>query len=73
MSTHNCFFAKSNSKKLLKNLFLTKNVHWKNGPSLILKKLDFFREIHNIVTPSIMEIDKIFIEMFLFHKVGRVM
>ncbi len=27
-------------------------------------KLDFFREIHNSVAPSIMEIDKIFTEMF---------
>ncbi len=34
-----------------------------NDPSLILKKLDFFGEIHNSVVPSIMEIDKIFTEM----------
>ncbi len=33
---------------------------------LILKKLDFFREIHNSVAPSVIEKDKIFTEMFLF-------
>ncbi len=34
--------------------------------SPILKKLDFFREIQNSISPLIMEIDKIFIELFLF-------
>ncbi len=51
---------------LLRNLFLTKNAQWKNGPPPILKKLDLFREIQNSVVPSIMKIDKIFTEMFLF-------
>ncbi len=43
---------------ITKNLFLTKN-----GPSLIWKKLDFFREIQNSVAPLIMEINKIFTEL----------
>ncbi len=36
----------------------------------MFKKLDFLREIHNSVAPLIMEIDKIFTEMFLFLQVG---
>ncbi len=42
-------FAKSKAGVLLKNLFLTKNVQWKNGPSSVLKKLDFFKEIQNFI------------------------
>ncbi len=49
-----------------RNLLLTKNAQWKNYPSPILKKFDFSREIQNFVTPSIMEIDKISNEIFLF-------
>ncbi len=58
--------TKPNGGILLRNLFLTKTAQWKTGPSLILKKLNFFIEIHSAVTPSIMEIDKILTEMFLF-------
>ncbi len=58
---------KSNDELLFKNSFLTKNALWKNGQPSILKKLDFFRVIQNSVAPLIMEIDKIFLELFLFH------
>ncbi len=46
--------------------FLQKMLDGKSGPSPILKKLDFLREIQNSVAPSIMDIDKIVTEMFLF-------
>ncbi len=56
--------TESNGGILFRNLLLSKNTQWKNGKSLMLKKLDFFREIHNSVAPSIMEIDKIFTDMW---------
>ncbi len=46
--------------------FFQKMLYGKNDPPQILKKLDFFREIQNSVVPLIMEIDKIFTELFLF-------
>ncbi len=46
--------------------FLQKNALWKNGPSAISKKLDFFREIQNSVATLIMATDKILTELFLF-------
>ncbi len=57
--------AKSNDGILFRNLFITKKF-MENGPSPIMKKLDFFRGIQNFAAPSMMEIEKIFTEMFLF-------
>ncbi len=37
-----------------------------DGKIPISKKLDFFREIQNSLAPLIMQINKIFTEMFLF-------
>ncbi len=49
--------------------FLQKMFYGKvSGPSPILKKLDFFREIQNSVAPLIMATDNIFTEPFLFLK-----
>ncbi len=48
------------------NLFLIKIVLWKNGPSPILKKLDFFRGIQGSVAPLIMERDENFTELLSF-------